>query len=369
MRNIAYEVPQRELEEFMIKAEIFNDETDGSVEIVVKSEYHFKILCLQLETPGHVILAQPDSNVCSHSVHREGPALNGSDYAYTSVIFVMKREDIFDFRFRIFLFEGSYGKFKLYVLPIEDRFVSQVIQLDLRPLFQHTFLQEQANFEQPEVEHHLKLDGAQITESLVGFWLNGLFNEIRPELLEDLAQISFENKFFASQVKLRFLRDKQHLSISSDSVSTLKVVKNFIMEDCNRRGFAIQCRWKTSEKVLRRNLKFLRNKIREGKRSLDKIQILQALEELVFVEKDASFLSPDYAEILQNAEQIRTQAKTYPPHQLQYFKQAVVNLFVDWSELQGVLPEEAQFRKLNDLLENYKYKQIFELLSLKGEDD
>ena len=55
----------------------------------------------------------------------------------TSIIFNMRREDIFDFKFKIFLFEGSQGPFKMFVFPIEEPDNVQIVTLNLLPLFQY----------------------------------------------------------------------------------------------------------------------------------------------------------------------------------------------------------------------------------------
>ena len=76
----------------------------------------------------------------------------------------------------------------------------------------------------------------------------------------------FENRYFGTNLNVVFLKDKSVLEIRSDQLSTIKVAKDYIMSNANMRGLMVQCKWNVSEKTLRRNLKFLRNKVREGKR-------------------------------------------------------------------------------------------------------
>jgi hypothetical protein len=52
------------------------------------------------------------------------------------------------------------------------------------------------------------------------------------------------------------------------------------MDNCNSRGLFVKCNWNVNEKILRRNLKNLRNKIREIKHFYDKKELLTAIQEI-----------------------------------------------------------------------------------------
>ena len=58
------------------------------------------------------------------------------------------------------------------------------------------------------------------------------------------------------------------------------------------------------------------------------------------------------------------QLKKIPGLRIQYYKEAIKSLCQDWFNLKGSPMGEEKREKIDTLLRDYKYKQIFELMNL-----
>lgn len=103
-----------------------------------------------------------------------------------------------------------------------------------------------------------------ISQRDIYFWFNMFLQDFEMSSDDSFNGISFENPFTQTFVLIKTPTENECI-IYSSSIITLQNLKKLITDDTNMKGKQVDIRWDVSNKSLKRNLKFYRNKLREHK--------------------------------------------------------------------------------------------------------
>ncbi|KRX06368.1 hypothetical protein PPERSA_04981 [Pseudocohnilembus persalinus] len=305
-----------------VQYELSANQEDGSLELLLICEHPLKMIMINSEIKD-VQFENPDNNIAKMT---QNYTINQNNNA----VFTILKEDVFEYKIKMYVIEGIQGILKE---KVSEEFL----------------------------RNSLTVQGQNLQNSDIYFWLNNFISGLEIQDEQNLDGLSFENPFKQSFFRIKMLDNG--CTFYSDSITTIHALKDLITEDSNMRGKQVDIKWDIDSKSLKRNLKFLRNKIRENKRVLDQQALLEGIEDLKQNEQNLDFLSDELQQIYNQRVQIQEQIKNLPKN-LDYLKKLVIQLYCNYSKLKGNYGFEQNIEKLSILLDKYKYKQIFELMNV-----
>lgn len=329
-------------------------QSNGSIAIKVESQLCMKYILLTSTVP-QIQFIHPSKRSYKFSQQ------SNNAQSQLSCIYTIAGNTTAEFELNFKIVEGNRGEISVYVISHEQEELCQSFKIFIKPLFLHQPSSEKMISYDTEWSNELLIIG-QMKASDIKFWLQELVDYQQPIEDVDGLNLWFDNSFLSSFLHVHYAHDKQCLSFHSDSIQTISIIREFIMEECNARGLQVNIKHAIHPKSIKKSLKILRDKLREQKKVIESQKILIALKDILNQEKDASFLSHRDQQILNNEQQINSAVET-SEKEMHYLKSIILQIYISKAKINGQYNYQANIEKLGQLLDSYKYKQIYEMLA------
>ncbi|CAM9764264.1 unnamed protein product [Scytosiphon promiscuus] len=252
--------------------------------------------------------------------------------------------------------EGDYGDVRLTVVAkTPPKKSAQVIHFSMKPLSLHHRVHEMHPDLKARPVNALVLRGS-FTMQVVHDWLATCLPDVPPRISEEAedATLNFENVFTGGILTASYRRGAAVLS--SDSASTLAIVKELISKEATARRVHITDSFQAEPNSVPAFLKLLDPKLKKQFELAHQVELMDALKEISMQEPETPWMFEEYRYILDNAERITKEFKGRP-RALEYISGIITDLYVDWHKFQG---DDARHRiqDLEHLLTQYDYHKL-----------
>jgi Bardet-Biedl syndrome 7 protein len=251
--------------------------------------------------------------------------------------------------------EGEYGELTVIVTARTTPRTSQRISFQVKPLSLHHRLH--ASEFTPEMENRpkniLKFTGS-FTLSMMHEWVSFCLPDVPARMQEESVTFHFQNVFLRSLLVCQYERGEA--IFSSDSVSTIAILKEVISREATNRRVSLSDSVQIIDETIPAFLEMVHPKLDAMLAVVQQVELLEAVKEIRMQEADASWMSPEYQYVLDNADQIRAQFKERP-RALEFIAGIVTDLFVDFHKFRGHNAKH-KIPELQQLLSNYCYEDV-----------
>ena len=257
---------------------------------------------------------------------------------------------------RVRTVEGRYGSLQAYVWPRISPKACRAATYPIKPLSLHTRLLEPVS-PLPTLNSLTIKGGFQVAE--VHSWVVACLPEVPAKLQVEEASFTFRNTFLETLLLCEYKQG--HATFQSDSVTTLATIKEVLTKEATARKIQIQISVDVKDETVGDLLRRLDPMLQYQLSLTNKAKLIDTLKEVRMQEPDANFLAPEYLEILENEETIKSQLKEQPGR-LQFLHGIIVDLFVDNAKFKGQ-NVTAQVPNLQRVLDNYSIEELIAFFS------
>ncbi|KAM3131655.1 hypothetical protein pb186bvf_016186 [Paramecium bursaria] len=244
--------------------------------------------------------------------------------------------------------EGIQGELTFYVQP-QGMMVAQSFQTEIKCLSLH----QSINLISIK---HLQLNTlsfkGNFSKADMNLWLNQLVPDLPPSD-DDTVCYLLRNNFTDTYLQIKF---KQGSALfKSDSLLTIQISKQFIVQQANKRGIQIEVKWESNEDSIRTFIQKMKVIHEQYKEIEQKYQIIPALKEISIEFND---ISKDMKAILDNEQEITKQFAELP-RKLKYLEDLISDLYVASNSMKSLNTTEQQL----ETVKVFWNKDINQLLS------
>ncbi|ELU07577.1 hypothetical protein CAPTEDRAFT_117810 [Capitella teleta] len=225
--------------------------------------------------------------------------------------------------------EGQYGTLQAYVTPRLQPKTCQVVKYRIRPLSLH---QRSHTSDDNRPYNTLRIVGNfSLAEMHSWVWF------CLPELPErtpagDSVQFQFVSTFLDTLLECSYKRGEA--VFRSDNISTISILKDVLTKEGTRKGIRMDITYEVDEDSVAHTLNLIHPKLEYQLLLAKKVQLIDALKELQIHETDSSFMSPEYKQILEDADKLQTEFKKQPCH-LERLYGMITDLYIDKFKFKG----------------------------------
>ncbi|XP_047495998.1 Bardet-Biedl syndrome 7 protein homolog [Penaeus chinensis] len=247
---------------------------------------------------------------------------------------------------RIRTIEGQYGTLQAYITPRLQPKCCQVRQYRIKPLSLHSRIH---SFDPNRPYNTLTLKG-QFTLPEMHAWVVFCLPEL-PERTPsgERAEFTFVSTFLDTQ--LQCIYGAREAVFRSDNISTISILKDVLTKEATRKKVRLDISCEVSEESVVHALHLLHPRLEAQLMLAKQVSLIDALRELGSHETDTSFLSPEYKQILDNADELLAQYRKQPCH-LERLYGMITDLFIDKYKFKGV-NVKSRVPQLLEILDNY----------------
>ena len=193
-------------------------------------------------------------------------------------------------------------------------------------------------------------------------WILEALPEVPDIVQGDLEVIIFQSTFIKSVLKVDYRAGM--LTLTSDNVTTLAIMKETITRSANLRSMQISVKANINDNVAKHMLNLIDSKLKRLSGLSARYQLVDALQEIVG-QQNYEFLDKKYYDILKNRKKLGDEVKTAPA-ELQALYGVITDLFVDkhmfkGHRLQHLLPQ------LTELLQQYDRDKVLQFIEAGGD--
>ncbi|XP_019647281.1 PREDICTED: Bardet-Biedl syndrome 7 protein homolog [Branchiostoma belcheri] len=253
--------------------------------------------------------------------------------------------------------EGQYGTIQAYVTPRIQPKTCQVRQYSIKPLSLH---QRTHSFDESRPMNVLKISG-NFSMAEIHSWVCFCLPEL-PERtpVGDSATFYLLNTFLDTQLECTYRKGEG--IFRSDNISTISILKDVITKQATHRKVNIQITYDLSDESIPHTLQLIHPRLEYQLLLAKKVQLIDALKELQIHETDLSFLSAEYVNILENADELQAEYKRQPCA-LERLYGMITDLFIDKHKFKGV-NVRTKVPQLMELLDNYDLQTVIDFFQL-----
>ncbi|XP_037790498.1 Bardet-Biedl syndrome 7 protein homolog [Penaeus monodon] len=247
---------------------------------------------------------------------------------------------------RIRTIEGQYGTLQAYITPRLQPKCCQVRQYRIKPLSLHSRIH---SFDPNRPYNTLTLKG-QFTLPEMHAWVVFCLPEL-PERTPsgERAEFTFVSTFLDTQ--LQCIYGAREAVFRSDNISTISILKDVLTKEATRKKVRLDISCEVSEESVVHALHLLHPRLEAQLMLAKQVSLIDALRELGSHETDTSFLSPEYKQILDNADELLAQYRKQPCH-LERLYGMITDLFIDKYKFKGI-NVKSRVPQLLEILDNY----------------
>ena len=149
------------------------------------------------------------------------------------------------------------------------------------------------------------------------------------------------------------------MTVESDNLSTLAIFKETVSRESTLRRISVEDAVEVKEHTIPGFLGLLHHRLQNLMALSRQVEIIDAIKEISTAEAEGSeWMSPEYKEILGNADGIRRDHKQRPV-MMQYLTGIITDVFVDRHRLRG-LDVRRSIPRLQALIVDYDFERLLE---------
>eukprot|EP00520_Triparma_pacifica_P006094 CAMPEP_0118656596 /NCGR_PEP_ID=MMETSP0785-20121206/13570_1 /TAXON_ID=91992 /ORGANISM="Bolidomonas pacifica, Strain CCMP 1866" /LENGTH=792 /DNA_ID=CAMNT_0006549459 /DNA_START=119 /DNA_END=2493 /DNA_ORIENTATION=- len=234
--------------------------------------------------------------------------------------------------------EGEYGEISATIVGASTPHKSAVVvKFPVKPLSLHCRAAAFRPDEESRQFNTLTLRGT-FSINVAHEWVRACLPEIPPYQPSpgnsESRRLYFRNVFTGSVLEIVY--DANLMTLKSDNLSTLAIFKECVSRESTKRRVHVSDSVDVNEDSIPNFLGLLHNRLQHLLSLSRQVEIIEAIKEINTAEAgDNEWMSPEYREILKNADQIRKEHKMRPMIQ-NYLCGIITDLFVDRHKLRGI---------------------------------
>lgn len=269
--------------------------------------------------------------------------------------------------------EGQYGTLQAYVTPRVQPKTCRVKQYQIKPLSLH---QRTHVFDDARPLNTIKLSGpfslAEV-HSWVCFCLPELPERTPPG---DCITFHFVSTFLDTQLECVYrtgfdsgsnakVTKKGEAIFRSDNISTISILKDVLTKEATKKKISLNITYEINDDSIPYTLNLIHPKLEYQLLLAKKVQLIDALKELQVHENDTTFMSPEYRQILEDAEELQAEFKRQPCH-LERLYGMITDLYIDKFKFKGQ-NVKGRVPALLEVLDNYDLQTLVQFFESGGE--
>lgn len=308
-------------------------------------------LSLELQTPIDNVLLQSDVPVDLLDVEKNSAVVSYSSCSPEEGNFLLAtyrcQANTTRLELKIRSIEGQYGTLQAYVTPRLQPKTCQVRQYAIKPLSLH---QRTHVFDENRPHNSLTLSG-QFSQAEVHSWLTFCLPEL-PERSPagDIANFQFASTFLDTQLDCTY--KKGEAKFRSDNISTISILKDVLSKEATKKKIRLDINYDVNEESIPHTLQMIHPRLEYQLLLAKKVQLIDGLRELAVNESDLTFMSPEYQNILENADNLKNEFKRQPCH-LERLYGMITDLYIDKFKFKGQ-NVKGKVPALLEVLDNYE---------------
>ncbi|XP_067943832.1 Bardet-Biedl syndrome 7 protein homolog isoform X2 [Watersipora subatra] len=247
--------------------------------------------------------------------------------------------------------EGQYGKLRAYLTPRIQPKTCLLTTYCIKPLSLH---QRTHSFDDTRPCNKLTLTG-KFSAAEVHSWVTFCLPEL-PERVPagDSVNFIFTSTFLDTQLNCTYR--KGEAVFLSDNISTISILKDVLSKEATKKKIKLDVSCDLNDDSIEHTLRLIHPKLEYQLLLAKKVQLIEALKELEANESSVEFLSPEYRQILEDAEKLQAEYKKQPCH-LERLYGMITDLFIDKFKFKGV-NVKSRVPQLLEILDNYNMDNL-----------
>mmetsp|Transcript_19303 Transcript_19303/g.40247 ORF Transcript_19303/g.40247 Transcript_19303/m.40247 type:complete len:797 (-) Transcript_19303:48-2438(-) len=261
--------------------------------------------------------------------------------------------------------EGEYGEISATIVGASTPHKSAVVvKFPVKPLSLHCRAAAFRPDEESRQFNTLTLRGT-FSINVAHEWVRACLPEIPPYQPSpgnsESRRLYFRNVFTGSVLEIVY--DANLMTLKSDNLSTLAIFKECVSRESTKRRVHVSDSVDVNEDSIPNFLGLLHNRLQHLLSLSRQVEIIEAIKEINTAEAgDNEWMSPEYREILKNADQIRKEHKMRPMIQ-NYLCGIITDLFVDRHKLRGI-DVKHKIPDLQAVIYDYDGERLLSMFSL-----
>ena len=334
------------------------DEAEAAYLINVEIPLEMNLVLLTSSVSVDLLDSETSTATVSRSVPAEGSGLKLSA-CYRMV------EGGSRLQMKVRTTEGEYGEISATIAGASTPHKSAVVvKFPVKPLSLHCRAVALRPDEASRELNTLTLSG-NFSINVAHEWVRTCLPEIPPyqpsSNNEDEPRILFfRNVFTGSILQITYSADLMQLK--SDNLTTLAIFKECISRESTKRRVHVSDKVEVNEATIPNFLGLLHNRLQHLLSLSRQVEIIEAIKEVNTAEAgDNEWMSAEYKEILENADNIRAEHKMRPMIQ-NCLAGIITDLFVDRHKLRGV-DVKHKIPELQALIHDYDGERLLSIFS------
>ncbi|XP_076467410.1 BBSome complex member BBS7-like [Babylonia areolata] len=319
-------------------------------------------LSLELQTPIDNVLLQSDVPVDLLDVEKNSAvvsfsACNPEEGNYLLATYRCQANTT-RLELKIRSIEGQHGNLQAYITPRLQPKTCQLRTYPIKPLSLH---QRTHTLDEDRPMNTLKLTG-QFSLAEMHSWVCFTLPEMpeRPPA-GDLASFQFVSTFLNTQLDCTYRKGEG--IFRSDNISTISILKDVLSKEATNKKIRLEITFDIQEETIPTTLALIHPRLEHQLLLAKKVQLLDALKELQVNENDLSFMSPEYQQILEDADTLQTEFKRQPCH-LERLYGMITDLYIDKFKFKGQ-NVRSKVPALLEVLDNYDFNNLCQFFEVQ----
>ncbi|XP_063692711.1 Bardet-Biedl syndrome 7 protein homolog [Bolinopsis microptera] len=325
---------------------------DANYLLSIEIQMPIENVLLQCDVPIDLLDVERNSAVVSHS------ACDPEDKNYLLATYRCQanttRLDV-----KVRSIEGQYGTLQVYITPRIQPKTCQLKQYQIKPLSLH---RRTHIIDSDRPMNTLKLSG-KFSLGEVHSWIGYCIPEV-PDKCPSGESITmfFQSTFLDTQLECNYRQGA--VEFRSDNISTISILKDVITKLATQRKIAVNITYELNEESIPHSLRLIHPKLDEQLLLAKKVQLIDALKELSMHEPNLDFLSPEYKDIILNADKLQAAFKLQPCH-LERLYGMITDLYIDKFKFKG-LNVKSKVPMLLEVLDNYELETLVDFFEISA---
>ncbi|KAK7486998.1 hypothetical protein BaRGS_00021814 [Batillaria attramentaria] len=314
---------------FNINDKFVLNREDASYTLSLELQMPIDNVLLQSDVPVDLLDVEKNSAVVSFS------ACNPEDGNYLLATYRCQANTT-RLELKIRSIEGQHGTLQVYITPRLQPKTCQLRCYPIKPLSLH---QRTHAFDEDRPLNTLKLKG-QFSLAEMHSWVCFSLPEV-PERPPAGDVASFQ---------------KGEGIFRSDNISTISILKDILSKEATNKKIRLDITYDIKEESIPHTLALIHPRLEYQLLLAKKVQLIDGLKELQVNENDLTFLSPEYQQILEDADKLQAEFKRQPCH-LERLYGMITDLYIDKYKFKGQ-NVRGKVPTLLEVLDNYDFNSL-----------
>ncbi|XP_052091576.1 Bardet-Biedl syndrome 7 protein homolog isoform X4 [Mytilus californianus] len=334
---------------FNINDKFVLNREDASYTLSLELQLPIDNVLLQSDVPIDLLDVEKNSAVVSYS------ACNPEEGNYLLATYRCQANTT-RLELKIRSIEGQYGTLQAYVTPRVQPKTCQVKQYNIKPLSLH---QRTHVFDDNRPLNTVKLTG-QFSLAEMHSWVSFCLPEL-PERTPPGETITFHFMSTFLDTLLECVYSKGEAVFRSDNISTISILKDVLTKEATKKKIRLDISYDINDESIPYTLNLIHPRLEYQLLLAKKVQLIDALKELQVHEEDLTFMSPEYRQILEEADALQAEFKRQPCH-LERLYGMITDLYIDKFKFKGV-NVKGKVPALLEVLDNYDLQTLVEFFN------